>query len=248
MFGIVVILVIFLLLDNSVQGMMVMSPLKQFLSGSVIDEIRCGSNLQLVIKLENGYPSCVKADHVKRLVSRDWREPSYVIFGCLSYFPSSSISEEKGFLMITSVGGYKEYVLKPGSAAYVTSVTDFCRGEITTKGESLVFADYRNTFDKGKHPGNAIAKFISPNNDIDATFLPSNERNWLTIDLLNVTKFNNHALSETFVIKIDPTSPSGLYYMPISGCPPALLTIGNAPYEGHIALLDHPQTYNCPPL
>jgi hypothetical protein len=47
-----------------------LSPLKQFKSGIVIDKITCKENLQLIIK-NNGNPACVKPDTIPKLVERN---------------------------------------------------------------------------------------------------------------------------------------------------------------------------------
>ena len=49
-----------------------MSPLKQFKSGIVANDVKCGQGLQLVIKAEDGFPACVKPDTAKKLLERGW--------------------------------------------------------------------------------------------------------------------------------------------------------------------------------
>ncbi|MGI0072881.1 MAG: hypothetical protein ACREA3_03600, partial [Nitrosotalea sp.] len=40
----------------------ILSPLKQFKSGTLAQDIKCGQGFQLIIKLEDGSPACVKPD------------------------------------------------------------------------------------------------------------------------------------------------------------------------------------------
>ena len=48
------------------------SPLKQFKSGIAPNEIKCKPSLQLVIKLRDGSPACVKPSSVARLTMQGW--------------------------------------------------------------------------------------------------------------------------------------------------------------------------------
>jgi len=48
-----------------------LSPLKQFKSGIVIDEIQCKESLVLVTK-HDGSPACVKQSSVEKLIQRGW--------------------------------------------------------------------------------------------------------------------------------------------------------------------------------
>lgn len=50
----------------------VLSPLKQFKQGISIHDVKCNTNLTLVIKSEDGSPACVKQDTVQKLVERNW--------------------------------------------------------------------------------------------------------------------------------------------------------------------------------
>jgi len=50
------------------------SPLKQFKSGIAAKDIRCKTDFQLVIKAENGSPSCVTPTHAVRLVTLGWAQ------------------------------------------------------------------------------------------------------------------------------------------------------------------------------
>lgn len=51
---------------------MVSSPLKQFKSGILPQDIKCNNGLQLVIKSEDGSPVCVKPDTAQKLIQRGW--------------------------------------------------------------------------------------------------------------------------------------------------------------------------------
>ncbi|MGB9002377.1 MAG: hypothetical protein WCC52_01035 [Nitrosotalea sp.] len=47
-------------------------PLKQFKSGTPVNNVKCNDGLQLVIKDEDGSPACVKSDTVNILITRGW--------------------------------------------------------------------------------------------------------------------------------------------------------------------------------
>ena len=48
------------------------SPLVQFKSGIVANNVKCQQGLQLVLKAENGNPACVKPDTITKLVEWGW--------------------------------------------------------------------------------------------------------------------------------------------------------------------------------
>ncbi|MDE1770425.1 MAG: hypothetical protein KGI28_07745 [Thaumarchaeota archaeon] len=48
------------------------SPLKQFKSGIKAEDVKCGSNLHLIIKAEDNSPACVKPQTAQKLVERGW--------------------------------------------------------------------------------------------------------------------------------------------------------------------------------
>jgi hypothetical protein len=51
------------------------SPLKQFQAGVVLEDIKCKENFQLVIKLSDRSPACVKPETRQILIKRGWAEP-----------------------------------------------------------------------------------------------------------------------------------------------------------------------------
>lgn len=53
-------------------GMILYSPLKQFKSGILANDVKCDDRFTLVIKLEDGSPACVKPDTANILVERGW--------------------------------------------------------------------------------------------------------------------------------------------------------------------------------
>ena len=64
------------------------SPLKQFKSGIAANDVKCGQDLQLTIKSEDGSPACVKLDTAQKLIERGWaRDP-------LLKLPISSIQNQ----------------------------------------------------------------------------------------------------------------------------------------------------------
>ena len=52
----------------------IQSPLKQFNSGIAVKDVKCNSDLQLILKTEGGSPACVKIETGKILVKRGWAE------------------------------------------------------------------------------------------------------------------------------------------------------------------------------
>lgn len=50
----------------------VLSPLKQIKSGTMIQDIKCKENFVLVIKESNEHPACVKPTSITKLLSRGW--------------------------------------------------------------------------------------------------------------------------------------------------------------------------------
>ncbi len=49
-----------------------LSPLKQLKSGVAVKDIRCSNDLELIIKITNSSPACVKPDSVNKLVLLGW--------------------------------------------------------------------------------------------------------------------------------------------------------------------------------
>jgi hypothetical protein len=48
------------------------SPLKQFKSGIPASDVKCGSDFQLILKIEDVSPVCVKPDTAQKLIERGW--------------------------------------------------------------------------------------------------------------------------------------------------------------------------------
>lgn len=59
---------------NSTAKTMV-SPLQQFKSGIIAQDVKCKDGLTLIIKLENNSPACVKPINVQKLISWGWAKP-----------------------------------------------------------------------------------------------------------------------------------------------------------------------------
>jgi hypothetical protein len=53
--------------DNSL-----LSPLEQFRSGTLAQNIKCAQGFELIIKSEDGSPACVKHDTAQKLIERGW--------------------------------------------------------------------------------------------------------------------------------------------------------------------------------
>ena len=50
----------------------ILSPLKQFKSGTAAKDVQCAKTLQLIIKAEDGSPACVNSTHALKLVTLGW--------------------------------------------------------------------------------------------------------------------------------------------------------------------------------
>lgn len=48
------------------------SPLKQFKSGILVQDVKCNQGLQLIFKSEDGSPACVKPDTAQKLIEDGW--------------------------------------------------------------------------------------------------------------------------------------------------------------------------------
>ncbi len=53
---------------------LLLSPLKQFRSGTLAQDVECGQGLQLVMKAEDDSPACVRSETAKTLSERGWTE------------------------------------------------------------------------------------------------------------------------------------------------------------------------------
>lgn len=50
----------------------ILTPLKQFESGVIVNDVKCITGYDLVIKREDGSPACVKSDTASILIKRGW--------------------------------------------------------------------------------------------------------------------------------------------------------------------------------
>ncbi len=55
------------------------SPLQQYKSGTIPNQVQCNNNLQLIIKAEDGSPACVKPDTANILIERGWAKNSSTV-------------------------------------------------------------------------------------------------------------------------------------------------------------------------
>lgn len=69
---------VFTIKDSSVdqENVPVLSPLKQFEAGVNSNEIVCKKNLELILKIHNNSPACVKPSTAEKLVLHGWMTPS----------------------------------------------------------------------------------------------------------------------------------------------------------------------------
>jgi hypothetical protein len=57
---------------SNVYAQQELSPLKQFKSGVMIQDIKCNESFVLIVKVADGYPACVKPTSVSRLSAHGW--------------------------------------------------------------------------------------------------------------------------------------------------------------------------------
>ncbi len=53
-----------------------LSPLKQFKTGIETKDIQCKKSLELIVKITNGHPACVKPETKQKLIERGWAKSS----------------------------------------------------------------------------------------------------------------------------------------------------------------------------
>ena len=83
----------------------ILAPLKQIKSGISVANIQCGTDLVLVIKIEDGSPACVKSDTATKLFARGWAQ---------SYTQSTSSSDQTSNQIVTLAQNNQEISLKKG--------------------------------------------------------------------------------------------------------------------------------------
>jgi hypothetical protein len=61
------------------ESIAILSPLKQFKSGTPAQAITCKQGLQSIMKINDGSPACVKPSTASRLIELGWGEPTIII-------------------------------------------------------------------------------------------------------------------------------------------------------------------------
>jgi hypothetical protein len=92
------------------------TPLKQFKSGIIQDDIQCKQGFQLILKSENNYPVCVKPQTAEKLVERGWASP-------VSSYTSNSYTD-------TSFTSQATYLIATSPQVVVTHVSSTMPGMI----------------------------------------------------------------------------------------------------------------------
>lgn len=131
------------------------SPLKQFKSVTLAQDVKCNQNFQLVIKSENGSPACIHPSSMARMVRQGWwvwdkkvgntvvntpdKKP-FDIKNCTISETVSSIVGTRGFVkddlpvngitypgenMSSLVGQVTQFSIRPNSEGYITFTYDF---------------------------------------------------------------------------------------------------------------------------
>ena len=93
-----------------------LSPLKQLKSGVAAKDIRCSNDLELIIKITNSSPACVKPDSVNKLVLLGWTK---------SLPDNTSGNEEASTKNITLEDNGKSISLKAGQSFLLKLGEDF---------------------------------------------------------------------------------------------------------------------------
>lgn len=125
------------------------SPLKQFKSGIIANDVKCKQGLHLVIKAKDNSPACVKLDTAYLLIKRGWAASESAYPGgdaqfaldsnstiipaqlprssgvIIPYYESSRVMNYSGFDGVYNEtfpfrGTQNDYVLKPGSTGIIT--------------------------------------------------------------------------------------------------------------------------------
>jgi carboxymethylenebutenolidase len=144
------------------------SPLKQINLGIKSTDVTCNEGLELVIKLSNGHPACVKPSSVAKLIERGWAihilpdvdsssknsnliqsgkydvETSLVDYANYTGFLARPISNETfpGVIMIHEWWGLnenmKETAKKLASQGYVVLAVDLFHGSVATDAQKAM--------------------------------------------------------------------------------------------------------------
>lgn len=64
-------------------------PTIQFKSGILAEDVQCKQDLQLITKLENGFPACVRYETAIKLINRGWAHPFWISGPGEEVFPSN---------------------------------------------------------------------------------------------------------------------------------------------------------------
>ena len=104
--------------EFSVPTAKIFSPKKQMVMGVTVFDVVCREGLQLIFKLTNGYPACVKSSTAEKLIERGWARDGGPIYTRLL---SPEECKEQG-------GKYNHCPLCP-EGAFCEPCTEFCRIE-----------------------------------------------------------------------------------------------------------------------
>lgn len=133
----------------------VMSPLKQFKSGTASKDITCRQDLFLIFKSSNEAPICVRSDNAKKLESRGWAISHYHDPGAkpkikLYDYSYDGIDKYNGIVSINNQTfyqttlGYSVYDLpKKASTSFHDVIFAFPQGSLNTPGASFVMLDMK---------------------------------------------------------------------------------------------------------
>ena len=140
---------------NSVNQLKILSPLKQFKSGTASKDVTCRQDLLLIFKSSNEAPICVKPDNAKKLESRGWAISQYHDPGAKSKiklydYSYDGIDKDNGMVSINNQTfyqttlGYSAYDLpKKASTSFHDVVFAFPQGTLNTPGASFVMLDMK---------------------------------------------------------------------------------------------------------
>lgn len=258
---VLLIIILFFYFDDAYA--VVNSPLKQFRSGIIPNDIMCNDGLNLVIK-DHGFdfPACVHEATKLRLIQRGWAQNipdgTTLDLVCGSDFlqwDSGRLVNTTGFVTVIPIGTQNtiedkteksnepkpnQFVLLPNSSGKITMMYDVPCGtdgfEITPPLDVLYnFFNYVNSENVG------LQQFGRMNTVL--THITSQKSTNLHVYVSNIVQFQNNSVSVQY--SITSLSEEGRYlFFAYNTCPGDLLTIGTKPYAGDFPYFNGP-FYGC---
>ena len=119
--------------DKSNNSNVLATPLKQFKSGIVAENVKCKEGLKMIIKLSNNSPACVKPESIPKLIEREWAENMKI--------PEITEIREQENKIITSEDNDKLIDIKKGES-FVVKLDSSYEWRIDINNKTVVDSDY----------------------------------------------------------------------------------------------------------